>query len=183
MKTIFRNKTFRDVLAIVVIAGVVILGLQFTVQKFVVDGPSMNTTLHDGQQILVSKIVYKFHEPERGDIVVFRSPDGYEEDYIKRIIGLPGETVEIKQGIVYIYKEDGLVLTLDETYVTRQSLNLFKGNQIPENEYFVMGDNRLNSRDSRNGWTLPRESIIGKAWLSVWPPGDWGLVANHSFEE
>jgi signal peptidase I len=183
LKTILRNKTFRDILTIVVIAGVIVIGLQLTVQKFVVDGPSMKITLNDGQQILANKIVYKFHEPERGDIVIFRSPYGDEEDYIKRIIGLPGETVEIKEGIVYIRKEDGTVLQLDETYITRQSPSSFEGEKIPENEYFVMGDNRLNSRDSRNGWTLPRESIIGKAWLSVWPPGDWGLVANHSFEE
>ena len=183
MKTIFRNKTFRDILTIVVIAGVIIIGLQVTIQKFVVDGPSMLATLHNGQQILVSKIVYKFNEPERGDIVIFRSPDGSEEDYIKRIIGLPDETVEIKKGIVYIHKKDGTVEQLDETYVTSKSLSYFKGNKIPEDEYFVMGDNRLNSRDSRSGWTLPRESIIGKAWLSVWPPGDWGLVHGHDYGE
>ena len=142
MEKIIHNKTFRDILTIVVIAGVIIIGLQITVQKFVVDGPSMLSTLHNGQQILVSKIVYNFNKPERGDIVIFRSPDGDVEDYIKRIIGLPGETVEIKEGIVHIHKEDGSVLPLDETYVTKKSPTSYKGDKIPENEYFVMGDNR-----------------------------------------
>jgi len=183
MKTIFRNTIFRDTLIIVVIAGVIILGLQATVQKFVVDGPSMNFSLHDGQQLLANKVVYRFHEPERGDIVIFHPPNNEEEEYIKRIIGLPGETVEIKEGIVYIHEEDGNVFPLDEPYVTRPATQPFKGDIIPENEYFVMGDNRINSRDSRNNWTLPEENIIGKAWLSVWPPDKWGLAANHSFQE
>ena len=173
----------RDILTILIIAAVIIFGLQATIQKFVVDGPSMDLTFHDGQQLLANKVVYKFHEPERGDVVIFHPPNNEKEEYIKRIIGLPGESVEIKEGIVYIYKEDGTVLPLDEPYVTSPSKQSFKGDIIPENEYFVMGDNRNNSSDSRNGWTLPQENIIGKAWLSVWPPSEWGLIANYFFQE
>ena len=177
-------KTFlRDIVTILVIAGVIILVLQAVVQKFVVEGPSMNFTLHTGQQLLVNKIVYNFHEPERGDVIVFHPPPEVDtDDYIKRIVGLPGERVTVTNGSVIIEKADGTYLELEEPYVTRNSDREYQGEVIPEGEYFVMGDNRPNSSDSRNGWTLEEENIIGKAWLSVWPPADWGLIANHDFD-
>jgi len=169
---------------ILVIAGVLILGLQAVVQKFVVEGPSMNDTLHNGQQLMVNKIVYSLQEPKRGDIIVFHPPiEIDEDDYIKRIIGLPGEKVVIVEGKVYIHKMDSSTIELDEPYVTNPALRDFEGKVIPEGEYFVMGDNRNNSSDSRVGWTLKREDIIGKAWISIWPPSDWGLIANHDFNE
>jgi signal peptidase I len=174
---------FRDFLLILVIALVIIFGIQFAFQKFVVVGPSMNTSLRDGQQILVNKLVYKFHDPERGDIIVFDPPFSAPEDYIKRIIGLPGESVEIKEGVVYIHKADGTVFPLDEPYVTDPAKQSFKGEIILLDEYFVMGDNRNNSNDSRSGWTVPRENIVGKAWIFIWPPSEWGLVPNNSFTE
>jgi len=169
----------RDILTILIIAAVIIFGLQATIQKVSVDGPSMDDTFQHRQQLLVSKVVYRFHEPERGDVIIFHPPNNEKEEYIKRIIGLPGESVEIKEGIVYIYKEYGTVLPLDEPYVAEPAKQSFKGDTIPENRYFVLGDNRNNSSDSRNGWTLPRQNIIGKAWLSVWPPDRWGLVVNY----
>jgi len=175
---------FRDILITLIIAAIIFFGLQATVQKFVVDGPSMKPEFHDGQQILVNKAVYKFfHEPERGDVIVFHSPGNRQGDYIKRIIGLPGESVEIAEGIVYIHKEDGTVVPLDEPYITNPARGTFKGIKLPENEYFVLGDNRNNSNDSRQGWTLPRQNIIGKAWLAIWPPGEWGLAANYPLQE
>jgi signal peptidase I len=174
---------FRDTLTVFIIAAVIILGLQTAFQKFVVKGPSMNFTLQDGQQLVINKVVYKFHKPERGDIIIFHPPFAEQEEYIKRIIGLPGESVEIKEGVVYIHKKDGTVLTLDEPYVTRPAIQPFKGGVIPENEYFVMGDNRNNSSDSRTGWTLPKKNIIGKACLSIWPPSKWGLIPHYSFEK
>jgi signal peptidase I len=174
----------RDIVTILVIAGVLILGLQAVVQKFVVEGPSMNDTLHNGQQLMVNKIVYSLQEPKRGDIIVFHPPiEIDEDDYIKRIIGLPGEKVVIVEGKVYIHKMDSSTIELDEPYVTNPALRDFEGKVIPEGEYFVMGDNRNNSSDSRVGWTLKREDIIGKAWIAIWPPSDWGLIANHDFHE
>jgi len=143
----------------------------------------MNPNFHNRQILLVNKVVYKFHEPERGDVVIFHPPGNRQGDYIKRIIGLPGESIEIKEGIVYIHKEGGNMLPLDEPYITEPARNAFKIVKIPENEYFVLGDNRNNSSDSRNGWTLPRQDIIGKAWLSIWRPEWWGLAANYSFQE
>jgi signal peptidase I len=144
----------------------------------------MNFTLHNGQQLLVNKIVYNFHEPERGDIIVFHPPvEIDEDDFIKRIIGLPGEKVAIVDGQVIIQKADGSFIELDEPYITRPANRDFEGTIIPEGEYFVMGDNRVNSSDSRTGWTLKEDDIIGKAWISVWPVGDWGLVSNHDYEQ
>ena len=174
----------RDTITVLVVAAVMILVLQFVIQKFVVEGSSMNFTLHDGQQLLVNKIVYRFHEPERGDIIVFHPPPEIDEDdFIKRIIGLPGEKVVIANGKVIIHKADGSLMQLDEPYITRPANRDFEGDIIPEGEYFVMGDNRVNSSDSRTGWTLKEEDIIGKAWISVWPIGDWGLIANYDFEQ
>jgi len=177
-------KTFlRDILVTLVIAVIIFFGLQATVQPFIVDGPSMQPNFHNGQRLLVNKAVYKFfHEPERGDVVIFHPPNNMQGDYIKRIIGLPGESVEIIEGTVYIYKEDGNKLLLDEPYITEAAGQTFRGDTVPENEYFVLGDNRNNSSDSRHGWTLPRQNIIGKTWLSIWPPDIWGLVANYSYE-
>jgi signal peptidase I len=178
-------KTFiRDTITVLAVAAVIILVLQFAIQKFVVEGSSMNFTLHDGQQLMVNKLVYKFHEPERGDIIVFHPPPEIDEDdFIKRIIGLPGEKVVIANSKVIIHKADGSLMELDEPYITRPANRDYEGDIIPEGEYFVMGDNRVNSSDSRTGWTLKEEDIIGKAWISVWPVGDWGLVANYDYEQ
>ncbi len=171
----------RDTITTIIIAVVIIFGLQAVVQKFVVNGPSMNFTFQDGQHILANKIVYKFREPQRGEVIIFHAPNYQKVEYIKRIIGLPGESVEIKEGIVYIHQENGTVLPLDESYIEESARQSFKGRTIPDNEYFVLGDNRNNSLDSRNGWTLPRENIIGKAWISLWRPEWWGFMPDYVY--
>jgi len=172
----------REILVTLILAIAIFFTLQATVQSFIIVGNSMEPGLHQGQRLLINKVAYAFGEPERGDIIVFK-PDNRQVDYIKRIIGLPGESVEIKQGTVYIHKENGDVLPLDEPYIKEAPRRPFNGDTIPENEYFVLGDNRNSSNDSRNNWTVGREDIIGKAWLSVWPPGEWGLVPNYPLQE
>ena len=174
---------FRDTITIIAIAAVIVLGQRAVAPKIVVDGPSMNNTLHNGQQIVINKILYKFYQPERGDVIVFYPPSNPKEEYIKRIIGLPGESVEIKDGVVYIHKKDGTVLPLSEPYISDPARSAFQGEKIPANEYFVLGDNRNNSSDSRGGWTVPFPNIMGKAWISVWPPSRWGLVVNYLANE
>ena len=169
----------RDTLSIIVIAAVIVIGQRAIAPKIVVDGPSMNYTLHNGQQIVVNRLIYRFHAPQRGDVIVFDPPFNQSEEYIKRIIGLPGESVEIKGGVVYIHKKDGTVLPLTEHYVSESARAPFEGKVIPPNEYFVLGDNRNNSSDYRGGWTVPFQNIMGKAWISVWPPGMWGLIVNY----
>jgi len=168
------------------ILGVVMFFLiQSTIQSSVVIGTSMEPNIHNGQRLLINKIAYSFHEPERGDVIVFDPPSGseLEDDYIKRVIGLPGETVEIKNGIVYIHQREGTVLILDESdYIADPARSPYMGTTIPDGSYFVLGDNRNNSYDSRGGWTVLSESVVGKAWLSIWPIGDWGLAPNYDLE-
>ena len=173
----------REILGTLILAIIVFFLLRVTVQSSVVLYSSMEPTLQEGQWILVNKVTYHFRQPQRGDVIIFPNPNNPDENYIKRIIGLPGETLEMKEGMVYIQKEDGTFLTLDEPYIQQISDPSFEGDIIPEDEYFVLGDNRNNSIDSRQGWTVERKSVMGKAWLSIWPPSKWGLVSNYSLPE
>ena len=176
-------KALREILVTLILAIAIFFTLQATVQSFIIVGSSMEPGLHEGHRLLINKVVYSLHEPERGDIIVFHPPDNGQIEYIKRIIALPGEAVEIKQGKVYIHKNDG-VLTLDEdSYIKDPPSYTLRKQEVPQYSYFVLGDNRNNSNDSHNNWTVPRQNIIGKAWLSIWPPGEWGLVPNYPLEE
>ena len=172
---------FRDVLLIIVTAIVISLIIQTVVQKSGVHGYSMEPSLENGQQLLINKIVYHFNEPERGDVIILHPPPPYSPDtipFIKRIIALPNDTVEIKNGAVYVNDSK-----LKEPYVKEPSAYSLPWVKVPEGEYFVLGDNRNNTSDSHNGWTVPRQNIIGKAWLSIWPPSKWGLVNNYRLSE
>lgn len=163
----------RDVVGTIVLAVAIFFVLQFTIQSFIVYGQSMENSFHDGQRVLVSKVAYTFGSPQRGDIVIFRPPTDHQ-DYIKRIIGLPGDTVEIKQGAVYVNN-----VKLSEPYIKDSPNYTYKAIVVPIDNYFVLGDNRRNSNDSHSGWTVPRQNMVGRVWLSIWPPGNWGLV--HSY--
>ena len=136
----------------------------------------MEPAFEQGQRLLVNKAVYRFREPQRGDVIVFLH--NQRADYIKRIVALPGDTVEIKKGVVYVNGSN-----LYEPYIKDTPSYQPLQKEIPENEYFVLGDNRNNSNDSRNNWTVKREEIIGKAWLSIWPPNQWGLIAHYPLQE
>ena len=171
----------RDILTTIVIAVVIFFGLQTTIQSYVVDGDSMNPDFHNGQRLLVNKVVYKFfHKPQRGDVIIFHTPQQPPGSIplIKRIIGMPGESVEINGGVVYVHQNDGTTIALNEPFITSPAIYPYKSGIIPPNQYFVLGDNRNNSGDSREGWMAPESKIIGKAWISTWPPDTWGL-ANH----
>jgi len=157
----------------------------------------MDPALHDGQYLIVNKAIYAhvnldtigkfipfidpgndpvhylFRRPQRGDVVVFRFPGNPDRDFIKRIIGEPGDTVEVRNGTVYV---NGL--PLDEPYITSKPTQPYGLTVVPPKQYFVLGDNRNNSYDSRQWGFVPERNIIGQAWLSYWPKGDWGLVAN-----
>ena len=169
----------RDFLIMAVIAVVVFIGLRTTVQTFVVIGVSMQPNFVEQQRLLINKVVYRLHPPERGDVVIFRPPHSPDVPYIKRIIGLPGEYVEMKDGQVLIHQPDGNVIDLDEPYIEGPPGREHVSDIIEEGEYFVLGDNRNNTNDSRNGWMANGDDIIGKAWLSIWPPDLWGMAANY----
>ena len=166
----------RDVLTTFLLAALVYFGLRFTVQDYVVRQSSMEPNFHDGQRVLVNKVVYRFHLPQRGDVIILHPPTSTNPNaipFIKRVIGLPGESVDIRNGVVRI---NGIAL--NETYLNEPPNYTYHLDKIPDNQYFVLGDNRANSDDSHRGWTVPEENIIGKAWLTIWPLSSWGLVNN-----
>lgn len=168
---------FREILITAILALIIFMGAKATVQTFIVVMTSMEPSFHDGQRLLVNKAVYLFGDPERGDVVIFQAPNGREGDYIKRVIGLPGDTIEIRDEAVYINDAK-----LDEPYIMDAPTYTLTEREIPDNHYFVLGDNRNNSDDSHHGWVVPRGNIIGKAWISTWPPDRWGLVPDYPLQ-
>ena len=141
--------------------------------RFRIEGFSMLPTLEEGEYIIINKLSYYLEEPERGDIIVLHFPNDRSRDFIKRIIGLPGDQVEVTEGIV---KVNGV--TLEEPYINADPS--YSGAwAVPAEHYFVLGDNRNNSSDSHNWSYLPREDIVGKAWLIYWGPDKWGLVPHY----
>ena len=169
---------FREILITIVLALIIFFVARATIQTFVVVMTSMEPSFHDGQRLVVNKAIYFFGEPERGDVVIFRAPNGRQEDFIKRVIALPGDTVEVKNRAVYV---NGV--KLDEPYIKSPPSYTLAELEVPKDNYFVLGDNRDHSNDSHHGWVVPHENLIGKAWLLTWPPGNWGLVPDYSLEE
>ncbi len=139
-----------------------------------VDGLSMEPNLENNQRIIMEKVSYRFRSPRRGEIIVLRRPDGpYEHPLIKRVVGLPGETIAIHDGAVYI---DGQPLA--EAYLDQPTLGYLQTMRIPEGCYYVLGDNRASSNDSRSFGVVTREDILGKAWFRYWPPAAIGPVSG-----
>jgi signal peptidase I len=167
-----RHHLIREIAETVILTLLMFLVIRFAMQNFTIDGTSMEQSLHNGELILVDKWTYLFHPPERGDVIVFRAPPDPAQDYIKRVIGLPGDTITIKGTTVIV---DGV--PLNETYVAAQNQGVPPGAHtitnlvVPPNDYFVLGDNRAVSSDSRIWGFLPRRNIIGRAALVYWPLG------------
>lgn len=161
---------------------VTFLILHFVGQRTVVNGPSMMNTLKNGDNIILDKISYRFHDPERFDIIVFPVANE-EKNYIKRIIGLPGETVQIVNGFIYITDEDGKFYELEESYGAEIMVDTSTGEylttapvELGEDEYFVLGDNRNDSIDSRRIGPISRDIIKGRAWIRIYPFDTMGKI-------
>jgi len=169
----------RELIITALIAAVVYLGLHTAIQTFRVDGPSMLPNFQTGQWVIVNKLAYRFGPIHRGDVIIFRSPHDRSTNLIKRAIAFPGESVEIRNGLVYVHKTNGQTISLTEPYIYFKDTRSYSGSIIPEGKVFVLGDNRQVADDSRYGWLVPETDIFGKAWLSTWPPKDWGLAANR----
>ena len=148
----------------------------FLFENYRVLGHSMDPTLEDDQFLVVNKLGYRLKDPERGDIIVFRDPRTDDRKLIKRVVGLPSEQVEIRNGQVAI---EGHLL--EEPYIASQSQYSQTPLMIPEDEYFVLGDNRNNSSDSHNWGSLPRDKIVGEACVSYWPPRLWGVIPQEIY--
>jgi signal peptidase I len=175
---------FLDILQIIVFAISLFLFMYLLVlQPHKIKGDSMQPNFPDGEYLLTDKVTYRFESPQRGDVIVFVAPVNEEDDYIKRIIGLPGESVSISNGQVFINGRQ-----LNETYLdplVYSSGGQFLPNDtpvtVPADEYFVMGDNRPYSSDSRSWGFVPKKNITGKAWFIYWPLSRSGTVANISY--
>lgn len=164
-----------DILETVILAVVLYFGINAISARVRVDGLSMNPTLQHGEYVLVSRLSYKTGVPARGDIIVFSFPMDQKQDLIKRVIGLPGETIEIRSGEVLVNGAK-----LDEPYIAQSPV--YNGTwTVGEGQLFVLGDNRNDSKDSHQWGLLPIENVIGKALLIYWPPPDWKLI-NHTQE-
>jgi signal peptidase I len=190
-----------ELLQTIVLTLAIFLGVRSVVQNFRVEGASMEPTLQTGQYLLINKASYfhvegtpvdgvvptthqgstdyLFGGPQRGDVVVFRAPTQPDKDFIKRVIGLPGDTILVKNGQVMV---NGQVV--DEPYIHFPATYTYpfdgQPRQVPDGNYFVLGDNRPNSSDSHLGWFVPVDNLVGKAWLSYWPPPSWGLMPAGS---
>ncbi len=161
-----------DVLETLVLSLVLFVGINAVSARIRVDGSSMEPTLYSGEFVVVNKLAYKFGTPVRGDIIVFHFPRDPEQEYIKRVIGLPGDQVSITDGQVYVNN-----MLLDEPYIAADPA--YPGHwDVPDNHLFVLGDNRNNSSDSHNWGTVPMEYVIGKAVFVYWPPQEWGLIEH-----
>lgn len=159
----------RDIFVAAVAAVLIVV---FVVQPVKVEGTSMAPRLADQERIFVNKLSYRFSNIERGDIVVFWYPRNPDKSFIKRVVGVPGETVEIKQGVVYV---DGR--RLEEPYLRPEYLDHdYHTAKVPEAQYFVLGDRRNSSNDSRNWGCVPRRNIFGKAVFRYWPVSKAGVI-------
>lgn len=166
----------------VLAAAIFVIVYLFLLQPNMIKGASMETNFYDGDYILTEKVMYRFREPKRGEVVVFQSPSRPDVDYIKRIIALPGETVSVHDGLIHI---DGN--PLDEEYQpTSQTVAgrfLADGEEftVPEGTYFVLGDNRMHSSDSREFGTVALEDIRGRAVLRYWPLNRFGNISTPTY--
>ncbi|HEY8530845.1 MAG TPA: signal peptidase I [Limnochorda sp.] len=149
--------------------GALILALlimTFVGRAFTVEGPSMLPTLHSGERVVVERVTYLFREPHRGEVIVFRYPLNPREYFVKRVVGLPGDRVAIKDGYLWVNGQ-----RVEEDYINARALRNFPEVEVPEGHYFVMGDNRNNSEDSRDPRVgfIPRELVVGRAIWRYWP--------------
>jgi len=166
------------IIVIVVAVTAALVVRAFVLQQFAVSGHSMDTTLHDGDRVLVNKLSYRMHNPNRGDVVVLKTVEGAgERDLIKRVIALPGESLEYRSCVLYIDGRELIEPYLDPEVVTPTSCG---GDQakltVPADSVFVMGDNRGGSKDSRDIGPVSYQDLLGRAFVIIWPSSDWAWL-------
>jgi len=164
---------FLEIVKVAVLAGITIAFVRYFLFKpFYVKGASMEPNFYESEYLLIDELSYRFHEPVRGEVIVFKYPDNPKEHFLKRIVGLPGERVKVAEGQVIIYNEEYPEgFTLDESYLPA---DLDMAGEMPKvelqnNEYFVLGDNRNNSYDSRRFGPITTDAFVGRVWFRGWP--------------
>jgi signal peptidase I len=173
----------REIGETVLLTLVIFFLIQTVIRNFRVVGTSMTDNLQNGQYLIIDKLSYSqlfretfgWSDPRHGDVIVFEPPNRPDEDYVKRIVGLPGETIEIKEGKVWINGQP-----LAEPFQPKTVSYAVPPLVVPEGQVYVLGDNRNNSNDSHNWGPLPIENIVGRAWLSYWPPSLWGTIPRDA---
>ncbi len=174
----------RELAEVILLAVILYIGISFAVQTVHVEGLSMFATLDDNDYLIANKIDYRLHAPQRGDIIILRPPNNNSTDFIKRVIALPGERLLIRDGVVYIDGHRLIEPYLPEAWVVFNNwpvppTDSSNGAVIPPNQYFVMGDNRNKSQDSRYFGPIGRDRIDGRAWFRIWPLGHFGDIYSQ----
>ena len=192
------RRIVKEMIETVLLALLLFVLMEFSVQNFKVEGSSMKPTLEQDQYLLVNKIIYArvgldeiapfipfvhasqngpersmfaFHPPERREVVIFHFPGDPTRDFVKRVIGIPGDTIEIRRGDVYRNGE-----YVEEPFITNPSTRSYDPVFVQGGHYYVLGDNRRSSNDSRDWGLVPEQNLIGRAWMKYWPPDNLGFV-------
>lgn len=165
----------RELLETILLTLVIFFMIRFAVENFRIEGYSMEPNFHNDQFLLVNKLAYKIGHPQRNDVIIFHYPLNETKNYIKRVIGLPEDQVQVRAGQVYINGE-----LIPEKYPIEHADYDYGPVTVGAGEYFVLGDNRPESSDSHFWGMVPARDVIGKAWVSYWPPDLWGLVPDYA---
>ncbi len=172
-----RNALWRDVVEIVLLVVTIYTLVNLATSRAVVEGASMKPNFATGQLVIINRFAYYFNRPARGDVIVLHNPRQDQEDFIKRIVGLPGETIQIKEGRVYA---NGTLLV--EPYIEEFCTAGCDGTwTLDDDHYFVLGDNRNHSYDSHSFGPIARSLIVGQAWIRYWPPQDFQIIVHPGY--
>lgn len=178
------GRFFLDTAEVIVFAGAIFLFVYFLVmQPHKIKGSSMEPNFHDGEYLLSDKLTYRFAEPQRGDVIVFKAPEANGDEFIKRIIGLPGDVISISDSFVHLNGKPLVESYIPEYSPTNPGAFLQSGKQItvPTNHFFVLGDNRNHSSDSRAWGFIEKEDITGKAWFVYYPLNEAGVLPEVDY--
>jgi signal peptidase I len=168
------SSVFIETLETLILAAILFVSINLISARIRVDGDSMVPTLISGEYVVVNRLSYRLGSPQRGDIIVFHFPRNPQEEYIKRIIGLPGDVIEVMNGAVNINGQP-----LNENYLNVET-NYTGRWEVPADQFFVLGDNRNNSSDSHDWGMVPMDYVVGKAIIVYWPPPNWGIIDHVS---